>query len=159
MRVAIGCDEAAFGLKNILIKEIERIGHTPVDVGVYDEKPVLYPDIAKLVVELVASGDCDRGVLLCGTGIGMAITANKYPGIRAALAHDTYSAERAVKSNNAQILTMGARVIGPELAKAILKVFLESILIDGPSTPKVQRIAELERSFREKANEIDKGGR
>jgi ribose 5-phosphate isomerase B len=159
MRIAIGSDEAGFVLKDILVKEIERIGHISVDVGVYDEKPVLYPDIAKLVVEKVASGDCERGVLICGTGIGMSITANKYPGIRAALAHDTYSAERAVKSNNAQILTMGARVIGPELAKAILRVFLESKFVDGPSTPKVQRINELERSFREIANENDKGGK
>lgn len=159
MRVAIGCDEAGLSLKNTLVKEIERLGHIPDDVGVYDEKPVLYPDIAKLVVEKVASSACDRGVLICGTGIGMSITANKYPGIRAALAHDAYSAERAVKSNNAQILTMGARVIGPELAKVNLRIFLESHFVDGPSTPKVNRITELEREFREFGEKTGKGGK
>ena len=123
MKIAIGCDEAALDLKNVLTKEIEALGHDPVDLGVYSDKPSIYADTAVKVAECVTSGRCERGVLLCGTGIGMSIMANKVPGIRAALAHDTYSAERAVKSNNAQIITMGARVIGPELAKAILRTF------------------------------------
>jgi ribose 5-phosphate isomerase B len=147
MKVAIGCDEAAIGLKSILIKEIQNLGCESVDMGVYTEDPSLYADTAVKVAERVASGECQRGVLLCGTGIGMSIMANKVPGIRAALAHDTYSAERAVKSNNAQIITMGARVIGPEVAKAILKTFLEATFKDGPSTPKVERIMEYERGF------------
>lgn len=151
MRIAIGSDEAGFGLKKILLEEIKKLGHTALDCGVYSEEPVLYPDIAIEVAKKVASGDCSRGVLICGTGIGMAMTANKYPGIRAAQAHDTYSAERAVKSNNAQIITMGARVIGPELAKTILKVFLESVFTDGPSTPKVERIMYYEQYFRSKS--------
>jgi ribose 5-phosphate isomerase B len=149
MKVAIGCDEAALDLKSILAKEIEAMGHDPVDLGVYSDKPSLYADTAVKVAECVALGNCERGVLLCGTGIGMSIMANKVPGIRAALAHDTYSAERAVKSNNAQIITMGARVIGPELAKAILRTFLSSTFKDGPSTPKVERIMQYERSFHE----------
>jgi ribose 5-phosphate isomerase B len=147
MKVAIGCDEAAIDLKKVLIKEIQDLGSEPVDLGVYTEDPSLYADTAVKVAETVVSGECDRGVLLCGTGIGMSIMANKVPGIRAALAHDTYSAERAVKSNNAQIITMGARVIGPELAKAILRTFLGSSFKDGPSTPKVERIMEYERGY------------
>ena len=147
MKIAIGCDEAAFALKQILVGEIARLGHEVVDFGVFDETPVLYPDIAVLVAEEVAAGKCNRGILICGTGIGMAISANKVPGIRAAQAHDTYSAERAVKSNNAQILTMGARVIGSELAKSILRTFLDCSFVDGPSTAKIERIMEYERHY------------
>ncbi|MGA2547720.1 MAG: RpiB/LacA/LacB family sugar-phosphate isomerase [Rectinemataceae bacterium] len=156
MRVAIGCDEAAIGLKEVLIKEIKKLGNVPIDLGVYTEDPSLYADTAVKVAERVMSGDCERGVLLCGTGIGMSIMANKVPGIRAALAHDTYSAERAVKSNNAQIITMGARVIGPEVAKAILKTFLESTFKDGPSTPKVERIMEYESYYHSSDDEASK---
>jgi ribose 5-phosphate isomerase B len=149
MRVAIGCDEAALDLKETLKEEIVRLGHDVVDEGVYDERPSLYPDTAVKVAEAVLRGECERGVLLCGTGIGMAMTANKVPGVRAAQAHDTYSAERAVKSNNAQIITMGARVVGTELAKAILGSFLASTFVDGPSTLKVERMMEYERHYRE----------
>jgi ribose 5-phosphate isomerase B len=157
MKVAIGCDEAALDLKGVLTKEIEALGHDPVDLGVYSDKSSIYADTAVKVAECVASGSCERGVLLCGTGIGMSIMANKVPGIRAALAHDTYSAERAVKSNNAQIITMGARVIGPELAKAILRTFLGSTFKDGPSTPKVERIMQYERSYHASDGEAPAG--
>jgi len=158
MRVAIGCDEAAFGLKEVLKKEIGLLGHEAMDLGVYDEAPSLYPDTAVKVAEAVSSGRCERGVLLCGTGIGMAMTANKVPGIRAAQAHDTYSAERAVKSNDAQIITMGARVIGPELAKAILRKFLESTFVPGPSSPKIEKMMEYERRYRREAQAPQRDG-
>jgi ribose 5-phosphate isomerase B len=151
MKVAIGCDDAAFTLKEIIKKEIAVLGHEAVDYGVHDEKPSLYPDMAVKVARSIVAGNEERGVLLCGTGIGMSIAANKVPGIRAALCHDTYSAERAVKSNNAQIVTMGAKVIGPELAKSILRMFLESVFTDGPSTPKVEKIMEYEREFNKQA--------
>lgn len=151
MKVAVGCDDAAFTLKEIIKKEIAVLGHEAVDYGVHDEKPSLYPDIAVKVGRSIGAGNEERGVLLCGTGIGMSIAANKVRGIRAALCHDTYSAERAVKSNNAQIVTMGARVIGPELARSILRVFLESVFEDGPSTPKVEKIMEYEREFNKQA--------
>ncbi len=92
----------------------------------FDERPVLYPDVAFKVAEQVAAGHFPRAILMCGTGIGMAICANKVPGVRAAQAHDTYSPERARKSNDAQVLTIGARVVGEELAKGIVKAWLES---------------------------------
>jgi ribose 5-phosphate isomerase B len=130
-----------------LKKEITVLGYKAVDYGVHDDTPSFYPDIAVRVAQSVAAGNEERGVLLCGTGIGMSIVANKVPGIRAALCHDTYSAERAVKSNNAQIVTMGARVIGPEVAKSILRTFLEPVFKDGPSTSKVKKIIEYEREF------------
>jgi ribose 5-phosphate isomerase B len=147
MKVAIGCDEVAIALKEALKLELQSLGHEAVDFGVFDDGPCLYADIAVQVARAVQSGAQDRGVLLCGTGIGMSIAANKVEGIRAALCHDTYSAERAVKSNNAQIMTMGARVIGPEVAKAILRAFLGSVFVDGPSTPKVARIMHYEHEF------------
>ncbi len=150
MIIAIGSDEAAYALKEELKAFISTLGHELVDCGTFDGAAVLYPDIAVKVAELVAGGEVQRGVLCCGTGIGMDIAANKVPGIRAAHCHDTYSAERAVKSNNAQIITMGARVIGGELAKSIIKVFLESEFKDGPSTPKVDRINEYDREYRRK---------
>ena len=150
MRVAIGADEAAFDLKEILKAHLAARGVEVVDYGAFDKSPVLYPDIAVKVAEAIAEGKYERGILMCGTGIGMAITANKVPGIRAALCHDTYSAERARKSNDAQILTMGARVIGPELAKTIVDAWLKSEFAGGGSTQKVERIAEYEKKFLKK---------
>ena len=126
MAIAIGCDDAAFELKQILNRVLEEGGNAVEDFGTFDTEPVLYPDIAFAAAQSIAEGRNDRAVLLCGTGIGMAISANKVPGIRAAQCHDTYSAERARKSNDAQVITMGARVIGPELAKAVLQAWLAS---------------------------------
>jgi ribose 5-phosphate isomerase B len=148
MSIAIGCDEAAYELKEALKAYLEELGEAVEDYGVYNTDPVLYPDIALKVASVVAEGKHARGILICGTGIGMSITANKVPGVRAALCHDVYSAERSRKSNNAQIITMGSRVIGVELAKTILKAWLESEFKDGRSTPKVARMVEIDESFR-----------
>jgi ribose 5-phosphate isomerase B len=148
MQIAIGADEAAFDLKEILKAHLAARGVEVVDYGTFDRKPVLYPDIAVKVAEAIAAGRHPRGILMCGTGIGMAITANKVPGVRAATCHDTYSAERARKSNDAQVLTMGARVIGPELAKTIVDAWLKSEFEGGGSTPKVQRMVEYDEKFR-----------
>jgi ribose 5-phosphate isomerase B len=150
MRLAIGADEAAFDLKEILKAHLAARGVEVVDYGAFDKTPVLYPDIAVKVAEAIVAGKHERGILMCGTGIGMAITANKVPGIRAALCHDTYSAERARKSNDAQVLTMGARVIGPELAKTIVDAWLASEFEGGGSTKKVERIVEYEKKFLKK---------
>ena len=144
MKLAIGCDEAACELKETIKKHLVAGGHEVTDFGTHENKPVLYPDIAFAVAESVANGEHPRAVLLCGTGIGMAISANKVPGIRAAQCHDTYSAERASRSNDAQIITLGARVIGPELAKVIVDTFLKSSFDGGRSQPKVDRINEYE---------------
>jgi ribose 5-phosphate isomerase B len=144
MKLAIGCDEAACELKEVLKKHLLEEGHDVTDFGTHDSTPVLYPDVAFAVAERVAKGDFERAVLLCGTGIGMAISANKVAGIRAAQCHDTYSAERASRSNDAQIVTIGARVVGPELAKAIVDAWLRSSFDGGRSAPKVRRIEEYE---------------
>lgn len=149
MKIAIGCDNAAFELKNILKKYMEELGHEVEDFGIPStEDSTFYPNIAELVAGSVKKGESARGMLLCGTGIGMCITANKVPGIYAALCHDTFSAERSIKSNNAQIITMGARVIGPELAKAITKTWLDSEFTPGTSTPKINLVADIDKKYR-----------
>ncbi|WP_110709928.1 ribose 5-phosphate isomerase B [Salinicola sp. CR57] len=148
-RVALGCDEAAYEMKQAMIEHVRALGHEVEDFGTHEAKPVLYPDIAIEIAEAIAEGRYDRGVLMCGTGIGVAISANKVAGIRAAQAHDTYSAERARKSNDAQIVTMGARVIGIELAKTIVESFLSNEYEPGGrSQPKVDRIEAYEREHR-----------
>ena len=145
MKIAIGCDEAAFELKETLAALVREAGHEVDDFGTFEGKSVLYPDIAFAVAESITAGRNERAVLLCGTGIGMAISANKVPGIRAAQAHDVYSAERARKSNDAQIVTLGARVVGPELAKSIVRAWLASDFEGGRSNAKVDAITAYER--------------
>ncbi|SKA87727.1 ribose-5-phosphate isomerase [Clostridium sp. USBA 49] len=147
MKIALGCDEAAFQLKESIKKYLMELGEEVQDFGVYDTKPSLYPDVAVKVAQSIVNGENERGILLCGTGIGMAITANKVPGIRAAVCHDPYSAERSRKSNDAQIMTMGARVIGEELAKNLVNIWLKSEFQGGNSTAKVNRISEYENKF------------
>ncbi len=141
--IAIGCDDAAIDLKNKIVKWLESNNVKFVDYSTdTNRESNLYPDIAWSVGQAIKTGKHKRGILICGTGIGMAIVANKIPGIRAAQCHDTYSAERARKSNNAQIITLGARVIGEELAKTILQTWLNSEYEEGGrSEPKIKRIS------------------
>lgn len=148
MKLAIGCDEAAYKLKVEIIKHLNTKGIEVEDFGADKGDVVLYPDVAIKVAEAVAKGDFERGILVCGTGIGMSITANKVPGIRAAVCHDPFSTERSRKSNNAQIMCMGERVIGVELAKYLVDIWLECEFSGGGSAPKVNRITEYENSLR-----------
>ena len=147
MSIAIGCDEAGFALKEKIKEYLKSKGHEVEDYGVYNTDPVLYPDIAVKVAQAIAEDKHKRGVLICGTGIGMALTANKVPGIRAAVCHDPYSTERSRKSNDAQIMALGARVVGEELAKSLVSLWLNCEFEGGGSTKKVERIAEYEKNF------------
>jgi len=147
MAIVIGSDEAAFDLKEAIKAYLIELGEEVEDLGVYDKDPVLYPDIALAVASAIADGRFKRGILMCGTGLGMAITANKVPGVRAATCHDVYSAERSRKSNNCQILTMGARVVGVEVAKTVVHAWLESEFQGGGSTAKVQRMIEIDEMY------------
>ena len=148
MKIAIGCDEAAYQLKVALIEHLKNRDDIELkDFGANAGETILYPDVAKAVAEAVAAGEFERGILVCGTGIGMAITANKVPGIRAAVCHDPFSAERSRKSNNAQIMCMGERVIGVELAKYLLDIWLGCDFSGGGSTPKVNRIDEIDAMY------------
>ncbi|WP_306811122.1 ribose 5-phosphate isomerase B [Irregularibacter muris] len=148
MRIAIGCDEAGIQLKDTLRDHVASKGYEIVDFGINEGEVVLYPDKAKEIAEAVAKGEFDRGIIICGTGIGMAITANKVPGIRASVAHDVFSAERLVKSNNAQIITLGQRVIGPESAKTVIDAWLVSEFQGGGSLSKVERMIEIDKEYR-----------
>ncbi|MFC1464870.1 MAG: ribose 5-phosphate isomerase B [Candidatus Brachytrichaceae bacterium NZ_4S206] len=146
VKVAIGADDAGYTLKEIIKNHLEAQGVEVTDYGPSTPDPVDYPDVAVVLARDIAAHKFERGILICGTGIGMAITANKVPGVYAAQAHDTYSAERARKSNNAQIITMGARVIGPELAKQIVDVWMASEFQGGASARKVSKIAQIENA-------------
>lgn len=148
MRIALGCDEAGLPLMDVIRSYLAAKNIDVTDFGVHTPDPVDYPDVAEQAAVAVAAGEADRAILVCGTGIGMSITANKVPGIRAALCHDTYSAERARKSNDAQVITMGARVIGPELAKKIIEVWLESDFAGGNSTRKVEKMNAIDDRYR-----------
>jgi ribose 5-phosphate isomerase B len=145
--IAIGADDAAVELKAQIVQHLESKGIPVKDYGVFTSDPMLYPDIALEVAQAVADGKHERGILMCGTGIGVCITANKVPGIRAAVCHDIYSAERSRMSNDCQIMTLGSRVIGPELAKSLVDVWLRSEFQAGRSEPKVERIKEIEKSL------------
>ncbi len=146
MKVAIGCDPNAVELKETIKKQLKELGHDWEDYG--SEDPV-YANVAIRVAEAVAAGKHDRGILLCGTGIGMCIAANKVRGAYAALVADAYSAERARKSNNANVMTMGAFTTGVELAKVLVRIWMESEYTPGgKSEPKVQRIVAYDKERR-----------
>lgn len=144
--IAVGADEAGAPLKNHLVDYLRERGYEITDFGNGDD--VDYPDVASDVAQAVGRGEHDRALLICGTGLGMAITANKIPGVRAVTAHDPYSAERGRKSNDAQVLTMGARVIAPQAAEKVLDHWLDSEFSGGGSTRKVERMKEIDEANR-----------
>lgn len=149
MKIIIGSDQNGFHLKEDIKTYLESKYFEPVDIGCFHENmEVDYPDIGEELAERVAKGEFERGILICGTGIGMAIVANKVPGVRAACCHDPYSAERARKSNNAQILTMGAQIIAPTLAYTLLDHWLDSEYAGGRSSPKVAKIDAIDEKHR-----------
>ncbi len=150
MKIIIGCDHNAYELKKIIIEHLIQKEIEVEDIGCHGDEVVLYPNIAQEVAARISKGDFERGILLCGTGIGMSITANKVPGVRAAVCHDMYSTARARKSNNAQILTMGSQVIGPILAKELIDVWLVSEFQGGRSKPKVDLIDEIDNKYKVK---------
>lgn len=144
--IIIGCDNAAVSMKDTIISLLNAEGLTVEDVGcASSDDSTNYPTIAARVCnEIIRSNYQKRGILICGTGIGMAITANKFKGIRAAVCHDNYSAERSVLSNNCNVLCFGARVIGTELAKKIVTEWLGLHFRDGRSSAKIAEIAAIE---------------
>jgi RpiB/LacA/LacB family sugar-phosphate isomerase len=148
MKIAIAGDSAGEGLAKTLADHL-RARHEVAEISRVDAKPdPFYANLSDRVANEILAGTYDRAILVCGTGIGVCISANKVPGIRAALTHDTYSAERAALSNNAQIITMGARVIGPELAKSVADAFLkETFDPEGRSAGNVAAIDELDAKY------------
>jgi ribose 5-phosphate isomerase B len=139
-KIAIGCDPNAAELKKAIIKHLAELGYECEDYGSDDP---IYANVAITVAEAVAAGKHDRGILMCGTGIGMSIAANKVPGAYAALCADAYSTERSIKSNNVNIMTMGEQVTGVELAKSLVTIWMNSEYTPGGrSEPKIQKICE-----------------
>jgi ribose 5-phosphate isomerase B len=146
VKIGIGCDNNAFDLKEIVKSYVEELGHEVEDYGCFSKNAVDYPDVAFKVAAGVSNGEVTRGILLCGTGIGMCIAANKYPGIRAALTHDVYSAERAQLSNDAQIITIGSQILGSEATKKVVAAYLNAQWAGG-SQRKVDKIVDKEKEF------------
>lgn len=124
MRIAVGADHAGFEMKQDLAAHLAKNGHEILDIGAFTTTPVDYPDIAEGVAQAVRNGQVDRGIIVCGSGVGAAIAACKFPGIRAAVCHDTYSARQAVEHDDMNVLCMGSRVIGGALARVLAEAFL-----------------------------------
>lgn len=146
MLVGLGSDHGGFHLKEEIKGLLAEMAIPCRDFGVFDTKAVDYPDIAATVAHAVAAGECERGILVCGTGIGVCIAANKVRGIRAALCHDVYSARMAREHNDANILTMGERVIGPGLARMIVATWLSGQFAGGRHARRVGKIIQLEQN-------------
>ena len=140
MRIAIGSDHAGFALKQTIIGLLSELGHSCEDFGCYSNNSVDYPDIGKPVAEAVSQGKFDRGILICATGIGMCIVANKVHGIRAAVCHDTFSARRAREHNDVNVLCLGEWVIGQGLMREVVTTFLSAEFVGGRHARRVEKI-------------------
>jgi RpiB/LacA/LacB family sugar-phosphate isomerase len=126
MRIVVGCDHAGFALKQEVAEWLRKQGHGVTDVGTHSEEPADYPDFAEAVGLAIRDGRAEKGVLICGSGVGASVAANKLPGIRAAVCHDGYSAHQGVEHDDMNVLVLGARVIGTALAQELVRVFLEA---------------------------------
>jgi ribose 5-phosphate isomerase B len=145
MKVAVGSDHGGLDLKKVVDEVLAAEGIQVIDIGTNSPDPVDYPDYALEVAKLVRDGAADLGILVCGTGIGMSIAANKVPGIRAALAWDIFTARMARRHNNANVLALGGRVTGPELAKEIVRTFVREPFEAGRHEKRVNKIARIEK--------------
>ncbi len=146
MKVAVACDHAGFPLKDIVLDAVRKSGHDPVDLGTHSTQPVDYPDIAENLGRAIQRGEAERGILLCGSGVGAAVAANKLRGIRAGVCHDSYSAHQSVEHDDVNVLSLGGRVIGPEVASELVQVFLRARFSgEERHVRRLQKVAEIER--------------
>ena len=145
MQIGLACDHGGFELKEELKSFLKSTGVEPIDMGSFKEESVDYPDFGVLVAEKVSRGQMERGILICGTGIGMSIVANKFPGVRAALANDLYSARCSREHNDANVLVIGGRVIGRGMALEIVKVWLSTPFAGGRHQRRIDKIKALEK--------------
>jgi ribose 5-phosphate isomerase B len=145
MRIAIGSDHAGYGLKERLVQALVRLGHEVDDKGTHSPAPTDYPPICAEVGRAVAGGECERGIVLGGSGQGEQIAANKVHGVRAALCHDLFLARLARQHNDANVLAMGGRVVAPELAEEILRVWLETPFDGGRHQHRIDQVSDIER--------------
>ncbi|MBQ6460273.1 MULTISPECIES: ribose 5-phosphate isomerase B [Exiguobacterium] len=144
MKIAIGADHGGFNLKKEIVALLEELGHEYKDFGTHSADSIDYPDVAIPVAEAVAAGEFDRGILICGTGIGIGIAANKVKGIRAALVHDSFSAKATRQHNDSNIMTMGERVIGPGLALDLVTTWLDTDFEGGRHSNRVDKMRAYE---------------
>jgi ribose 5-phosphate isomerase B len=146
-KLVVGCDHSGFPLKGSVIKALQSWGHTVKDIGTYSTDPVDFPDIAQKLSDEILSGGCQRGIMVCGTGVGAAIAVNKVRGMRAALCHDTFCAHQSVEHDDVNVLCMGAWVIGPRLAEEVLNAYLNArFASDDPDLKRrVQKLEEMEK--------------
>lgn len=147
MVIAIGTDHGGICLKKAIIDALKDLKIEYIDYGIYEECAADYPDMALDVAQAVASGKCDSGILLCGTGIGIAIAANKVKGIRAATCHNLFTAEACKSHNNANIITLGGRVVTDEMAADIVKVWIKTEFMGGRHLNRIDKIAEIEKLY------------
>lgn len=147
MQIGLACDHGGFELKEELKTLLKSIGINPIDMGSFNEESVDYPDFGILVAEKVSRGELERGILICGTGIGMSIVANKFPRVRAALANDLYSARCSREHNDANVLVIGGRIVGGELAREIVKVWMNTPFAGGRHQRRVDKIRALEKKI------------
>ncbi|MDI3298822.1 MAG: ribose 5-phosphate isomerase B [Bacillota bacterium] len=144
MRVALGADHGGFRLKQAIRTWLEQAGHEVLDFGTDSEEACDYPDVARPAAEAVARGEAERAILVCGTGIGMSITANKVPGVRAALCHDAYTARLAREHNDANVLCLGGRVLGPGVAQEVVEIWMSTAFAGGRHARRVAKVDELD---------------
>jgi ribose 5-phosphate isomerase B len=148
MNIIIGADHGGFPLKAVVAAYIAQLGHSVQDVGTFSIEPVDYPDYARAVANSVIDGQSERGIIICGSGVGACVAANKFPGIRAAVCHDTFSAHQGVEDDDMNVLCLGARVVGPELAKEITRVFLAAAFSGAERhVQRLTKIREIEKEF------------
>lgn len=131
MKIALGCDHAGFALKQTVVDALAQLGHTVLDCGTFSCERVDYPDFATQVAQAILTGKAERGILICGSGVGVCITANKFKGIYAAICHDAYTAHQAVEHDGLNVLCLGARVIGPAVAQEVVEQFLKAHFLTG----------------------------
>src|SRR5438094_28402 len=148
MRVAIGADHAGFALKQLIGGDLRDLGHEVIDLGTDSMDPVDYPDYAEAVGKVILDGKADRGILVCGSGVGASVAANKLPDIRAALCHDTYSARQGVEHDDMNILVLGGRVIGSELARELVHAYLAAVFTkEERHRRRLEKIKALEKRY------------
>jgi ribose 5-phosphate isomerase B len=152
MRIACAFDHAGFPLKSLTIDTLAALGHETIDLGTWSTDPVDYPDVARNAGDAVLRGDAERAVIVCGSGAGVAIAASKIPGIRAMVAHDTYTAHQAVEHDDANVLCLGGRVIGPALAAEVLAAFASAEFSgEERHVRRLEKIAQIEREYSREA--------
>ncbi len=157
MRIAVGFDHAGFPLKADVLRVVGELGHAAKDFGANSTDPVDYPDFARAVAVAVSRGECDRGIVVCGSGVGASVAATKVTGIRSALCHDTFSARQGVEDDDMNVLCLGARVIGPSLAAEVLRAFLAAKFSNAERhVRRLNKVKQIEADAR--AGVFDQGG-